>query len=113
MLAHRMYAYMKELHGGNYAWVNSIKMLLKKHMKMEMSDIKSMTQHHILVSRLHGIIRNAATHDQSMIHKLYAVMRRHGFINKNAIRNSLKTQTITSRQLLHKIKKVFKSESTS
>lgn len=80
---------------------------------MEMSDIKSMTQHHILVSRLHGIIRNAATHDQSMIHKLYAVMRRHGFINKNAIRNSLKTQTITSRQLLHKIKKVFKSESHS
>ena len=42
-LAHRMFAYMKELHGGNYSWVNQIKGLLKKHMKMEMGDIKSMT----------------------------------------------------------------------
>ena len=98
-----MYAYMKELHGGSYSWVKQIKFLLKKHMNLEMKDIKSMTQHHILVHKLHNIIRHAATHSQVMIHKLYGVMKKHGFINKGSIRTSLATQKITSKALLRKI----------
>lgn len=81
-LASTLYAYVKQMHGKNFGWVSKIEALLKGHLKatLNMSGIYKAITHHELVHKLHTIIHHAATHHKVMIHKMFHVLRKTGFV---------------------------------
>lgn len=80
---------------------------------MDTSKIRKLTQHFNLITKLHQIIRDAASHDSSKIEQLYEVMHKHGLIGKNDVTYTNKLLVKNQSKLLKKIKKVFRSEEHS
>jgi hypothetical protein len=101
------------MQGGSYGWLTKISGLLKSHIDMDTSNIKKLVNHQNLIWRLHQIIRSAAGKNAAQVDKLYAVMAKHGLMGKHSVSFTNKLLVSESHKLLKKIKKVFKSTSTS
>jgi hypothetical protein len=112
-LAKELTSYIASMQSGSYGWLTKLSAVLKKHVTMDTSKIKTLVNHQNLIWRLHSIIRKAAGKNANQIDKLYMVMRKHGLIGKHSVAFSNKMLVTESHKLLKKIKKVFRSESTS
>merc|ERR1711988_1684289 len=107
-LAKTLMAYMATMRGGIFGWVAQITALLKTHLKMEVTQMQTLVAHHRLVYKLHSIIRHAAMRSHRQIHKLYAVMHKHGFMHKGLLR-SRRTMITTHHHIMRKIRHVFRT----
>merc|ERR1711937_30824 len=107
-LAKTLMAYMATMRGGSFGWVAQITALLKTHLKMEVTQMQTLVAHHRLVYKLHSIIRHAAMRSHRQIHKLYAVMHKHGFMHKGLLR-SRRTMITTHHHIMRKIRHVFRT----
>merc|ERR1712147_549313 len=107
-LAKTLMGYMATMRGGSFGWVAQITTLLKTHLKMEVNQMHSLVAHHRLVYKLHSIIRHAAMRSHRQIHKLYAVMHKHGFMHKGLLR-SRRTMITTHHHIMRKIRHVFRT----
>jgi hypothetical protein len=110
-LAQTLYAYVRQMHGKNFGWVSKIEALLKGHLKatLNMSGIYRAIAHHELIHKLHTIVHHAASHHKVMIHRMFHVLRKTGFV-RHHYRHMMRTHgrmVHAARHILRSVHHVF------